>query len=417
MQLQRRFLEFCRPIPFPTLWNGYRPESVLFNLPVYRTAALARMEEQFLEHELIASGLVRELPDGLTWHPALSTQQGVVFVKAQSADDAVRIETSANVTSDGLLIPGTVFEGGAARTVPLEAETFLLVAFDIETFHLLQHLEMPAITLHGLSEEIIQRFLQRSAACGPPESGATAHETSGMPPLLPEVADSGPSAVLETTSEASTIVAPLTFIFVGWSPAALSLERPSKLAPLADWLLQAEQCLDWELSHLSVWFPSEVDLQRLTFCLQAGDSRAVRRVLSESIASSQFTLEAAACEQAASAPSYVEALRRYRRIVENPACSTDLERELARAELHRAIDDELIEPLLERAAGERAIPKNLLALAAGVGRTLHRMLIDEGGFDWPSIQRHERRPRGGSSSEPIIRMANQFRALCSEIRR
>lgn len=390
MQIMHRFLDFCVPLTPPEAWSGLRPELRIFALPEFGASDLARFKEDFLEDELQRSGLVRETLEGSAWHSELIAAPGAAVVEATSCDGDIVLKTLSHLNSAGDLIVGSVFAGGAPRAIELDAATPLLVTFDMVDLRLLQSFGLPAVGLESLSAEAVRRFVRFTAGCHP----------------------------TEPTPMSSEKTVPLTLLFVGSSLATLNADRPLALAPLARWLLQAERCLQWDLSRVRVWLPSDDDRQRLDFCLQADDQGVLRRTLLESIESSQFVLDSVAhdSDQAASPPTYLEALGCYRRFVEERKGDSPEERQ-ARKELLQAIDDDLIEPLLEQAADERPIAKNLLVLAAAVARGIHRRLIDEESFAANSATPGDRRRRRDAASVLTVRMAHQFRALCAELRR
>jgi len=390
MQVPRRFLDFCVPVTLPVPWSGLRPEVRLFGLPEFGTSVLAQFEEEFLEAELLRSGLVRETFEGLVWHPELNAVQGATVVEATPCGSDIVLKTLPHLNSAGDLMVGSVFADGVSRAAEFDAETPVLVTFDTVDLYLLQSLGLPAVGLEHLSAEAVWRFVRQTAGCKSPEQ----------------------------ITPSSEMFTPLSLIFVGSSLATLNVDRPPALAPLTRWLLQAEQSLQWDLSRVHVWLPSNEDLHRIDFCLQADDHEALRRSLLESIESSQFMLDVAADDpnEVPSGPTYLEALGRHRRFVEEGKSDSRDGRQ-ARGQLVQAIDDNLIVPMLEQAAGERPIARNLLTVAAAVARSLHLRLVDDESFG-SSAPMHGDRRRGRDNALVLtIRTAHQFRALCAELRR
>lgn len=400
--IYQQFWTTTAPAGLAAAWPCFGVDGDCRSCPEFGTATLARLAEDHLEQDLISSGLAKALPDGLVLNPVLAGPDNYIIALrhiAEGPPDAL-LTAAGSIPHGPMAIVASL---GDPRThdCAIQHTGTLFVAFTIDDLVYMRGCGFPATLASGLENVTMAAFVKLYEACHwanelsktqnefdgtddkQDDIGSAEKETNGTENTDSETAHFANelrhiASLFGTIENETDVVEPIDLILVGWSPPRMLAEEPAALRLVTARLLGLEKFFNADVSRIAIWRPTRYDLEKFEFCRAAGSSADLISELRNSAATSLFslphTLEPA--DQTPAPASYQETLRILRKLRDEPAgLQSTSQIAIAHTDFERAVEVELIQPLLdEGAASGDPIQHNLAVIAASFARDLHLKL-------------------------------------------
>ncbi|MBT6156430.1 MAG: hypothetical protein HOK71_12645 [Planctomycetaceae bacterium] len=283
-----RVLSHCPQYVSGDRWEQFQDVNA-FRGPSAPDATWAALQSEFSTDALQKSGVavldeaVLDEEGALALNPVLTDPEAVVIALRNTDDDPpFELLTSGGCLSGSALPVMAVLEDGPTSRWSSDFDNVLCVTFAISDVVALRALGIPATLATGLSElghgrleEFARRFQLRDAP-----SSVRFSEGPGNADRLDSHA-----AEEEIEPETGTGMAAIMpqLIFVDWSPATLTLERPEGLTAVRAHFARLEHDLGLCLEEVYTWQPTAAELQKLSFRLEYGNIKDVQSAVLQSL--------------------------------------------------------------------------------------------------------------------------------------
>lgn len=397
-----RLLEHCTPASLPRPWPAQTSSDSVMCAPLFPTATLAQLADEFPEARLLDAGVAKRDHDG-TLLPADGWSRGAeqLLMPLSVSDSAAPYDL---LIEGGLIsgrgLPLTAVLNDAATKAAIVDNEYICIAADMPDVLALRTLGLAATLSSGLDQlnfELVQELCQAFQWPMPDLDRRTLRldAPSQLPPPVEETNDdreeedeSEPEPKTDSQSAASPEspqqaaeqpieAAPIPIlVVVDWHPAPLSLERPSVWAGIRESLAIIERHLELGI-NIQQWRPTAEQLGQFRFLAEFGAADVARAALLRHFdrAPACPFIERRALGQRP-ATDYLSAHDRLQAAVEAPCRSSHEIAELRESldSLLAAIDQALIRPLITQGLAERdPLRRNLTLAAADIARALrHR---------------------------------------------
>lgn len=341
-----RLIGFCSPKSLPAPWDRYCDRVPFFRCPDKPEMVLDNLLELTDAESLIKEGIIRD-EGGLVLAPELSDPADA-FVVTTGRRNRCYILTQSGLLG-GKITTLSVSEGRVRRHCLQPRSIFVTSCLDdlVALRSLNFEACLPDGLLHCDDRQLtwfapIDRLRQR-LAIGPERLLSAKIEEGRLSLRLPIKQD--------ILNEMTQYNFP-NLILVDWYPAMMSRQRPMQLGKLISWMFDGFRFRDRDVSRIVVWKPSQLELKRIRFCLEADDFSAVREAINDSVEDSGLTVQAFMSRKKTKQPAnFIEAWTATRPMLSGgPEEVSQIEVDRAIAVLDQLHDRDIVQPLMNTAS-------------------------------------------------------------------
>lgn len=375
------FLAHCRAGLIPDRWGIWKKSSDAWRPPADMQSTLAALINKYGRKQLIRLGLA-DPGSGptLSAGPILGESQ-LVALRNGVGGPPEDLLTDSGCASGRLPLYASCHDYRVARGV--DRFGFILAAFSLRDVIALRAIGLPATAAAGL-----EKFTSRSSL----HFRKLFAQTSAKIPATPK-----------------------RLVLVGWSPSNWSLHRPPGVDDVMRNLQSTADGLVPELlSEIYLWRPNHEQMRQIAECLGTGSSIAAVRTILRNLNESAVSLAPERANQEVS-QGLAESSFEYRKEISRKHGTPKSRRRKLRT-YQRAINQELIKPLLEQASTEPDVmERSRLVALAEVHQVLPIIVASCSEQMEKSFARHGL--RGDDNSSDFTGMLKAFDVLCKLARR
>jgi len=383
-QVYADFVQHCPATRLPQPWGRFAEPGDLAATPQDEETLVAALCKNHSIAALLRSGVVCQGENKKLILPTAFIQPYCSLLPLRHAphDNPFDLLTDDGTTSGRLPLAAAIQDHRVAAGI---AERGLLcIAFSLPDMVSLRAVGVPAALAMGLDEITCKSLQELRSALGPPGAGHAA--PAGHSDIQPPSAAAAEAGGIQETHAAGSsssspaaansgpgMIDPPQLIFVGWSPARLSSERPASLDRVLREIQGIAGCLGIDLAEVSVWRPTVAEIQQITFALSKGVQHDVVQAILKSIDQSAQPVIPSARDQGTPG-DFLQARARLHEALARPRSGPNYRRRRLQA-YQKAVDKNFVEPLLLRAA-EESNPQegSRLAVLAEINRLLYPSL-------------------------------------------
>jgi hypothetical protein len=379
-QIYQTLLEHCEQHHLEGSWGRFQGDLDLWEPPCDGVTTMECLQEEYADHDLIASGVaVVGKDEWLLLNPALTEPLGIVVpFRAHPNDPPFDLLTPQGTLSGRLPVCAAVHDGPLLSAIAEAGALF--VTFSVQDLTALRSVALPATLAAGLTglhgdswHDFCETYGLNHASAGP-TSGPSAGSSSAATVIEGEggvEAEEGAvvkGSISTTDAPAPLPSEPVNFVLVNWTPARLRRMGPEQLDGVRSHLRDLENYLGLQLDNIFVWTPMQTDVERITFCVARHSCDGVRRAILESM--DGRLVPVTATEEDLNLPKDLPTVIRQLREAARSG-NRRLQKRLW-AEYQVQLDHELAEPLLRHAL-ERIDPveRSRLFAIAGINNLVH----------------------------------------------
>jgi hypothetical protein len=330
----------------------------------------------YSDEDLLASRVARGRAKGrLIPNSCLTRPTNIVVpLRAQPAEPPFDLLVADDTVTGRLPVCAALHDG--ALQAAIEKTGCLLVTFSIEDLVALRLAGLPAITAAGLPNlalEALDDFCKsyglresaNSTNSSPDVGGSEETESEGLSPTdaMSQQDSHAPGATPGTGEAALSPSAPPRLVFVNWKPSTLECTSPEDVEQLRQRFRQLETFLELSLEDMFLWTPTQEDIDRVRFCLQAATLEDVQTSLHESLEQRLVEITSVDDEPPVASKELIDVMNRLRRSLRRRGNRNRVKRHWA--EFEAKFGKLLVTPMIQRALAENdpALRTYLFAIA------------------------------------------------------
>jgi hypothetical protein len=376
-------LGHCAQFEFDGRWSFITPDEDAYYCPSEPASLLADLLRRFPAAALVEAGVACSAGDATSLRTELLAPDDLLVALRSPAGQPYGFLVDRGCLGIDTVPALACLEDQFTQNAAEETDGQLLVTFSLLDATLFRALGFAAVTatqLDSMTPSMAERLFDAFGVPSAAMANATSETVPAAPPAAPmrehashSTISLGPAPAADGNSANPRRMHEL--IFIGWSPATLSLQIPEDLPRVAEYLGKLGQYLDTDWIGAQLWRPSEQELRRFEFFVGHRDARWVQQAFRDSLGASIDGLDSIAPESTAVAapPACLsETLGELHRMACDVGQHDSYRRKLIWQKLQRQLDQAIIVPLVNDAlCASDPLGRNLRLAAAQLSRVFH----------------------------------------------
>lgn len=360
-RIYESFLKDCRAYRLEGEWSSLKGKVDLWRAPRHPEATLDTLLDNFVEADLLDSNLVVAGDDGFRLNSLLTKPSTIIFpCREPQSLSAYDLMTERGTLSGELPVCAVLRDAFTRKSMAMFG--LICIGSNMKDLAPLRRMGFATTVAHGLDQITGKDLTQFCRAFGFPRADAQCSRIDDGR-MWPSRSNAEPFArgnegvdgdvkgrrtsSADGNAHQQSDARRTRPVLLAWMPSELRPRASKRLDRVISHLTNIEKNLQISLDDVLVWRASEEDLERFRFCLEHASREHVRAALLKSMEGMIPATEPP--EDCSSVSSLVEAHRRLDEMASDPLVDGQWRKELW-ADYERALDNDLVEPLLREAA-------------------------------------------------------------------